>query len=127
LEPDPKGITFYFEPDEQLEYVSIESLKFVLDPEESTEPLNLSLLLFRYDRPDAFRGSPGILLKKGENSYPEPEGFVNRYGGLYVRLINQDASPAFIKNLGLQLVLVSPEGVIERYGIGRNSGFPPAR
>lgn len=117
LDSDPKGITFYFEPNAPIEYDSIESLDFILAPEDSTDPLDLYLLLFHYDRPDAFRGSPGIRLEWGENPYPLTEGFVNRFGGLYVRLINQGAETVAIENLGLRLVVVNTEGETEHYGI----------
>lgn len=116
LGTQPGGLTFYFAPPEPVEFEKVISLNFYLSPADAGIPIDLLLQLFRYENPEIFTGAPPMEGDWGGNLYKPFEGFIHRQGGMYVRLINREAAPVEIGNLGLEIVLQKEDGSQAVYG-----------
>jgi tetratricopeptide (TPR) repeat protein len=110
LGAQPGGITFFFQPDEEVALEAVDSLNVHLELADEVAQPNLFFLLFRYEGLEILIGGQGIQLYPGENSYPAFRGFVQQDGSVFVRLINRSGAPLEIADLGLSLAARMADG-----------------
>jgi tetratricopeptide (TPR) repeat protein len=104
------GLTLYFYPQDPVDINKIDSFTVTLELENDAASPNLFFQLFRYEGSEILRGGGGIRLDPCYNKYSNFTGFVQRDGGVFVRVINKGGAPLDIENLSLSLSGVLADG-----------------
>jgi tetratricopeptide (TPR) repeat protein len=111
------GLTLFFYTQESVDLEKVDSFTVTLELADDTTQPDLFFQLFRYEGSEILQGGEGLRLAPGENEYAYYSGFVQRDGGVFVRLINRSGKPIDIESLGLSLSAQLTDGSYRVLGV----------